>query len=1019
MDVSLDIDTFNRRARHLQQLWISQDDASSTLPGCIVVCHGKSDDEHPYQKSSVLHTWLLGYEFPSMLMLISRDKMVFLTSANKAKHLLPLQQSGKISVSVLQRTKDADQSQKLFQEFIDTIVAISNGKERMGVFAKDKLAGAFVDEWNAALAESAAKDYEKVDVSPDVANVMAPKDEDELRSIRTASKASLAIMSGYFVDEMSTIIDEERRVPHNKLAAAIEQTIDDEKFVTKLKLGGADFDPLQLDWCYTPIIQSGGKYDLKPSAFADESPLYGGVIFCSLGLRYKSYCSNIGRTYLIDPTPQHEKHYSFLVGLQKRVLELIRDGAIARDIYTKAQSMVHSKMPELEGHFLRNVGAGIGIEFRDASLVLNAKNTRVLKDGMTLSVAVGFQDIPFSGPSDTKAKNYSLCLIDTVRVTNGEPVVMTDNAKEHAAVSFFFKEDESDGAEATPKKKSAASTAAVETRGNAKSSAKGKTRGERSATTDYGAEQRRKEHQAQLAAKKQEEGMARYRDSDAIGDGEVKQKVKRFESYKRDTLLPTSVSDLKIVVDQRSHSVIVPVFGRPVPYHITTIRNVSKNDEGRFTYLRLNFVAPGQGVGKKEDLPFDDPDATFLRSLTFRSSDTDRMADIFRSIQDMKKDATKKDQEAKEFADVVEQDHLSEIKSKRPQRLMEVLVRPAIEGVKRVPGELEIHENGLRYQSPLRSDHRIDLLFNNIKHMFFQPCDHELIVIIHIHLINPIMIGKRKAKDVQIYREATDIQFDETGNRKRKYRYGDEDELEAEQEERRRRSALNKEFRAFSERIVEASQDRLDVDIPFRELGFTGVPFRANVFCQPTTDCLVQLVDPPFLVVTLTDIEVAHLERIQFGLKNFDLVFVFKDFLRPVIHINSIPMEQLDNVKEWLDSVDIAFTEGPLNLNWPTIMKTVQSDPREFFKEGGWSFLSTESDEEGLDDESDASEFEVSEAELEMSESEGSDGSDFGEASASDDDSEAEVSDESGEDWDELESKAKKQDSRKEEKRRH
>lgn len=79
---------------------------------------------------------------------------------------------------------------------------------------------------------------------------------------------------------------------------------------------------------------------------------------------------------------------------------------------------------------------------------------------------------------------------------------------------------------------------------------------------------------------------------------------------------------------------------------------------------------------------------------------------------------------------------------------------------KRVSGEVGIHQNGLRY-----IDHRgskIDVLFSNVKHLFFQPCTHELIVIIHVHLKNPIMIGKKKAKDVQFYREATDMQFDET-----------------------------------------------------------------------------------------------------------------------------------------------------------------------------------------------------------------------------------------------------------------
>lgn len=39
-----------------------------------------------------------------------------------------------------------------------------------------------------------------------------------------------------------------------------------------------------------------------------------------------------------------------------------------------------------------------------------------------------------------------------------------------------------------------------------------------------------------------------------------------------------------------------------------------------------------------------------------------------------------------------------------------------------------------------------DILFSNIKHLFFQPCDHEVIVLIHVHLKSPIMIGKKKAK---------------------------------------------------------------------------------------------------------------------------------------------------------------------------------------------------------------------------------------------------------------------------------
>jgi nucleosome binding factor SPN SPT16 subunit len=60
-------------------------------------------------------------------------------------------------------------------------------------------------------------------------------------------------------------------------------------------------------------------------------------------------------------------------------------------------------------------------------------------------------------------------------------------------------------------------------------------------------------------------------------------------------------------------------------------------------------------------------------------------------------------------------------------------------------------------------------------------------------------------QDIQFYREASDVQFDETGNRKRKYRYGDEDEIEMEQQERKRRQILNRDFKDYAEKIAEAS----------------------------------------------------------------------------------------------------------------------------------------------------------------------------------------------------------------------
>lgn len=84
-------------------------------------------------------------------------------------------------------------------------------------------------------------------------------------------------------------------------------------------------------------------------------------------------------------------------------------------------------------------------------------------------------------------------------------------------------------------------------------------------------------------------------------------------------------------------------------------------------------------------------------------------------------------------------------------------------------------------------------------------------------------------------------------------------------------------------------------------------------------------------------------------------MFVLQDFKRPPIHINAVPAKALEDVKDWLDSVDIPFSEGPVNLNWSQIMKTVTDDPYEFYKEGGWDFLrSGENASDASDEESSA-----------------------------------------------------------------
>lgn len=247
-------------------------------------------------------------------------------------------------------------------------------------------------------------------------------------------------MNPYFVEEMSGILDAEKNVTHADLSAKVEAKLDDRSLFKKLPKLPSDFDIGQLDWVYGPVVQSGGNYDLRLSAQPDDNNLHAGVIIAGFGLRYREYSSIVARTYLVDPNKSQESNYKFLLTLHEAVIKDVREGAVLKDVYNKAVNLVKSKKPELEKHFVRNLGGGIGIEVRDATLVINAKSTRTLRDGMTLCVITGFNDIQNPQPQDKKSSVYSLVLADTVRVTRSDPVVFTGDAPSDVeSTSFFFK----------------------------------------------------------------------------------------------------------------------------------------------------------------------------------------------------------------------------------------------------------------------------------------------------------------------------------------------------------------------------------------------------------------------------------------------------------------------------------------------------------------------------------------------------------------------------------------------------
>ncbi|KAL1500922.1 hypothetical protein ABEB36_006341 [Hypothenemus hampei] len=999
-NINLDKEAFHRRLKRLYAAWKDSEMENGLGKMDAMVAPVGKGDEIVYSKSGALQTWLLGYELTDTILVLTENKVHFLASKKKIEFLKQCEpkDENQLQLNLIVRDKEKDGDN--FKVLTKAIKASKNGKT-VGHFQKDNYPGPFMDAWRAALKN---ENFEMVDVSASIAYLLAPKEDQEITTIKKASLVTVDVFTKYLKDQIMEIIDSDKKVKHNKLAEGVESAIQDKKYVS-----GVDVN--QVDICYPAIVQSGGNYSLKFSAVSDKNNLHFGSIICSFGVRYKLYCSNIVRTLLVNPSEAVQTNYNFLLQLEEELLKKLQAGVKLCEVYDCGIAFVKKEKPEMIDNLTKNFGFAMGIEFKESSLMIGPKSTSVLKKNMVFNLNVGLSNLPNREASDKEGKIYALFIGDTVLVNEGQPAsVLTNSKKRVKNIGIFLKED-SEEEENDEEKENAPKPEVLGSRARRTAVLESKLR------TEHTSEEKRKEHQRELALQLNEKAKERLaKQSGAKGVEKVR---KNTVSYKNVNQMPRvpEVKEMKIFVDQKYETVILPIYGVAVPFHISTIKNISQSVEGDYTYLRVNFFHPGSTMGK--DGNFQQPEATFVKEVTYRSTNTKEPGEIsppssnlntaFRLIKEVQRKFKTREAEEKEKEDLVKQDSLILSQNKGNPKLKDLFIRPNIVS-KRMTGTLEAHTNGFRYTS-VRGD-KVDILYNNIKNAFFQPCDGEMIILLHFHLKYAIMFGKKKHIDVQFYTEVGEITTD-LGKHQHMH---DRDDLAAEQAERELRHKLKTAFKSFCEKVESMTKQEIEFDTPFRELGFPGVPYRSTVLLQPTSGCLVHLTEWPPFVITLEDVELVHFERIQFHLKNFDMVFVFKDYHKKTAMVTAIPMNLLDHVKEWLNSCDIRYSEGVQSLNWAKIMKTITDDPEGFFDNGGWTFLDPESDEEEVEEEESEDEDEAYQpSDLESVSEESEEDSEYSEGDTDESDSVSGDDDlgseeESGKDWSDLEREAEEED---------
>lgn len=145
----------------------------------------------------------------------------------------------------------------------------------------------------------------------------------------------------------------------------------------------------------------------------------------------------------------------------------------------------------------------------------------------------------------------------------------------------------------------------------------------------------RERRQISLMTRRNEERLRELaRSARKGGKDDKEEKAEELEAYVRSKDYPDNVQPNQVKVDMANQCVILPICGNPVPFHISTIKNVVLPDPDNATYLRINFYSAGLAVGK--DAPVNTaklvekyaPYASFIREMTFRSLDSHNLTQV-------------------------------------------------------------------------------------------------------------------------------------------------------------------------------------------------------------------------------------------------------------------------------------------------------------------------------------------------------------------------------------------------------
>ena len=386
---------------HFRKLWHNAD----CWPfGILVFFTGEvHGDEENYKndKSVAMSLWLFGKLFQQIGVALTRTGMAVIASPEVVSCLQQLcsQEEADLEVKFITRSSENLLERAQVVEMLQHVSNMGELQEKLcvGVLLQERQKGEFAMVFQQTLT-TLPEGSEVFESQEQISDVLATKDEFELQLVRSAASIATHLMTGVLLDKVETHFDDGENPLHQVVSDTVFKTILDTGLPANARLKNVN-------------VQSGNDVLLEFCACSSEGNLpMKGAVLLSIVLDYCCYHACIARTLLVDPSAEEANAYDLLSKVQGHVIRNLIPGKPFKDVYLAAAKFVSENDEALWSKFSENIGFGMGMEFEDPLLVINATSTKKVEAGMTVCLSMGFKS---PGPGD---QAWAVWIADTVEL---------------------------------------------------------------------------------------------------------------------------------------------------------------------------------------------------------------------------------------------------------------------------------------------------------------------------------------------------------------------------------------------------------------------------------------------------------------------------------------------------------------------------------------------------------------------------------------------------------------------------